>query len=74
MNCVVAAQGKPLSELASLTRELCVDADQQQFALQRLEVIQRAPVGRDGEACTAPRGCECRATLRVVEDAGDRGM
>jgi hypothetical protein len=74
MDRVVAAQRKLLSELASLACEMSVDADQRQFALQRLEVIQRAPVGRGGEAGATSRGCERRASLRVVEDARDRRM
>lgn len=69
MDRVVAAQGELLSELSGLARELCVDADQRQFALQFLEILQRAPVGGDREACAAPCCRECRAPLRVAENA-----
>ena len=58
MNCVVAAQGERLGELAGLACELYVDADERQFAMQQLEVFERARVRGGGEPGTAPCGRE----------------
>jgi hypothetical protein len=74
VNCVVAAQGEPLGELAGLACKVYVDADERQFAVQRLEVIERARVRGGGEPGTAPCGRERGATLGVGEDARDPGM
>ena len=71
MNCVVAAQSQLLGELAGLARQLYVDADERQFAVQRLEVLERLPVGGAGEPGAASCGRERRTTLRVGEDARD---
>src|SRR5580704_4153345 len=74
MNRVVAAQGESLGKLAGLACELYVDADERQFAVHRLEVLERTRVRGGGEPCTAACGRERGATLGVGEDARDRGM
>jgi hypothetical protein len=63
VNCVVAAQGESLGELAGLACELYIDADERQFAMQRLEVLERARMGGGVEPGSASYGCERGATL-----------
>ncbi len=74
MNCVITAQSELLGELAGLARQLYVDTDERQFAVQRLEVLKRPPVGGGGEPGAASCGRERRTTLRVGKDARGPGM
>src|ERR1700684_1066015 len=74
MNCVVAAQGGLLGELAGLACELYVDADERQLPVQRLEALERTCVRGGGKPGAAPCCRERRATLGVGEDARNPRM
>jgi hypothetical protein len=66
---VVAAQRELLGEATRFAGELRVNADQREFGLKRLELLQGPPVGCRGEVPAAKRGIERRAALRIGKDA-----
>ncbi len=74
MDGVVAAQGHVVGELPRLARQVLVHSDQEQFALERLEVGDCLCVVGRRETIGAAGSGQGRATLWVREDAGRRRM
>lgn len=74
MDSVVASQGEPFGEIACLACELGVHGYPGEFALDRLELGQRALVRGRGEASRAQGRAESGTALGVGEDARRGGV
>lgn len=66
---VVAAEAELLSELAGLARQFLGDSHGEQFRIDGLEVFQGIAMPSGGEATETSGRRDCRAALRVGEDA-----
>ncbi len=74
MNCVIASKSKIFGVLTGAVSEGRINADRDQVFPQLLEHRQCPRVLSLPQPALAPRGRQSRASLRVGEDAGRRGV